>query len=83
MSGNRDERALARKRLTLVAPLSDDGLGIQDQVAQLIGEADRRADTRPNELLSGIFDAVARKYFGRGIQGVITYSHQRNPKFKA
>ena len=62
-SGNESTRASAR--LQLETPISDDAslLEVQEQAAEYVREARRRAPSEPDELVSSVLDAVARDYF--------------------
>jgi len=68
------ERARARARLALIAPMPRDvaSIHLEDQSAEFLREANRRAadkaSAEPHELLSEVLDAVARKYFVRSIR---------------
>ena len=61
----RNEWALARARLQSEAPISDDAdlIKLQEQAAEYVCEAKRRDRSAPNELVSTMVDAVARRYF--------------------
>ena len=61
----RNEWALARARLESETPISDDVdlIKLQEQAAECVGEAKRRDPSAPNELVSTMVDAVARRYF--------------------
>jgi hypothetical protein len=63
---SRNESTRARARLQLETPISDDTdlLKLQEQAAEYVCEAKRRAPSGPNELVSTVVDAVASYYFG-------------------
>jgi hypothetical protein len=62
-SRNESTRAIAR--LQLETPVSDDPslLRLQEQAADYVREAKRRAPSESDELVSSVLDAVARDYF--------------------
>ena len=65
-SRNESTRAMAR----LEMPISDDAslLELQEQAAEYVREAKRRAPSEPDELVSSVLDAVARDYFRHAIK---------------
>ena len=67
-SRNESTRAIAR--LQLETPISGDAslLGLQQQAAEYVREAKRRAPAEPDELVSSVLDAVARDYFQHAIR---------------
>jgi hypothetical protein len=67
-SRNESTRAIAR--LQLETPISGDAdlLELEDQAAEYIREARRRAPSEPDELVSSVLDAVARDYFRHAIE---------------
>jgi hypothetical protein len=66
-SRNESTRAIAR--LQLETPICDDAslLELQEQAADYVREAKRRAPSEPDELVSSVLDAVARDYFRHAI----------------
>jgi hypothetical protein len=66
----RNESTQAIARLQLETPVSDDAslLELQEQAAEYVREAKRRAPSEPNELVSSVVDAVARDYFRHAIE---------------
>ena len=67
-SRNESTRAIAR--LQLETPISNDAslLKLQEQAAEYVREAKRRAPSEPDELVSSVLDAVARDYFRHTIE---------------
>ena len=67
-SRNESTRAIAR--LQLETPISDDAslLKLQEQAADYVREAKRRAPSEPDELVSSVLDAVARDYFRHAVK---------------
>jgi hypothetical protein len=67
-SRNESTRAIAR--LQKETPISDDAslLELQEQAADYVREAKRRAPSEPDELVSSVLDAVARDYFRHAIK---------------
>jgi hypothetical protein len=67
-SRNESTRAIAR--LQKETPISDDAslLELQEQAADYVREAKRRAPSEPDELVSSVLDAVARDYFRHAIR---------------
>ena len=61
----RNELALALARLQSERPISNDMnlIKLQAQAAEYICEAERGDGSAPNELVSTMVDAVARRYF--------------------
>jgi hypothetical protein len=66
----RNESTRATARLQLETPVSDDAslLGVQEQAAEYVREAKRRAPSEPDELVSSVLDAVARDYFRHAVK---------------
>ncbi|MEA2940194.1 MAG: hypothetical protein QOD09_723 [Bradyrhizobium sp.] len=66
----RNESTRAIARLQLETPISDDAslLKLQEQAADYVREAKRRAPSEPDELVSSVLDAVARDYFRHAIK---------------
>ena len=66
---SRNESTRAITRLQLETPISDDAglLKLQEQAAEYVREAKRRAPTEPDELVSAVVDAIARDYFRHAI----------------
>jgi hypothetical protein len=66
----RNESTRAVARLQLETPISDDAslLKLQEQAADYVREAKRRAPSEPDELVSSVLDAVARDYFRHAIE---------------
>jgi hypothetical protein len=62
---SRNETTRAIARLQKETPISDDAslLKLQEQAADYVREAKRRAPSEPDELVSSVLDAVARDYF--------------------
>jgi hypothetical protein len=67
---SRNESIRAIARLQLETPVSDDAslLKLQEQAADYVREAKRRAPSEPDELVSSVLDAVARDYFRHAIK---------------
>jgi hypothetical protein len=67
-SRNESTRVIAR--LQLETPISDDAslLKLQEQAADYVREAKRRAPSEPDELVSSVLDAVARDYFRHAVK---------------
>ena len=67
---SRNKSTQATARLQLEAPISDDAslLELQEQAADYVREAKRRAPSEPDELVSSVLDAVARDYFRHAIK---------------
>jgi len=67
---SRNESTRATARLQLETPISDDAslLKLQEQAADYVREAKRRAPSEPDELVSSVLDAVARDYFRHAIK---------------
>src|SRR5437660_1014787 len=66
----RNESTRATARLQQETPISDDAslLELQEQAADYVREAKRRAPSEPDELVSSVLDAVARDYFRHAIK---------------
>jgi hypothetical protein len=66
----RNEPTRAIARLQLETPISDDAslLKLQEQAADYVREAKRRAPSESDELVSSVLDAVARDYFRHAIE---------------
>jgi hypothetical protein len=66
----RNESTRATARLQLETPISDDAslLQLQEQAADYVREAKRRAPSEPDELVSSVLDAVARDYFRHAVK---------------
>jgi hypothetical protein len=67
-SRNESTRAIAR--LQLETPISGDAslLELQEQAAEYVREARRRAPSESDELVSSVVDAVARDYFRHAVE---------------
>jgi hypothetical protein len=67
---SRNESTRATARLQQETPISDDAslLELQEQAADYVREAKRRAPSEPDELVSSVLDAVARDYFRHAIR---------------
>jgi len=67
---SRNESTRAAARLQQEAPISDDAslLEVQQQAAEYVREAKRRAPAEPDELVSSLLDAVARDYFRHAVR---------------
>jgi hypothetical protein len=67
---SRNESTRAFARLQLETPISDDAslLKLQEQAAEYVREAKRRAPSEPDELVSSVMDAIARDYFRHAIE---------------
>ena len=65
----RNESTRATARLQQETPISDDAslLKLQEQAADYVREAKRRAPSEPDELVSSVVDAVARDYFRHAV----------------
>jgi hypothetical protein len=77
----RNESTRATARLQLEAPISDDtGLvELQEQAAEYVREAKRRAPSEPDELVSSVLDAVARDYFRHAVKKQRMRTHRMLP----
>jgi hypothetical protein len=66
----RNESTRGIARIQLETPVSVDAslLELQEQAAEYVREAKRRAPSEPNELVSAVVDAVARDYFRHAIE---------------
>jgi hypothetical protein len=75
----RKESSIARERLQLAAPFSDDAsfLKLEQYVAEYVREAKRRDIQQPDELISTMVDAVARDYFQYVFRKQIRRSHAK------
>ena len=73
---SRKESSIARERLQLAAPISDDVslLKLEEYVAEYVREAKRRDVQQPDELVSTVVEAVARDYFRHVFQKQIRRS---------
>jgi hypothetical protein len=62
---SRRKSTRAHERLRLAAPICDDAslLKVEEDVADYLREANRHDAPQPDELFSGVIDAVARSYF--------------------
>jgi hypothetical protein len=67
---SRNESTRANARLEQQTPISDDAslLKLQEQAADYVREAKRRAPLEHDELVSSVLDAVARDYFRHAIR---------------
>jgi hypothetical protein len=67
---SRNESTRAIERLQKETPISDDAslLELQEQAADYVREARRRAPSEPDELVSLVLDAVARDYFRHAVK---------------
>ena len=67
---SRNESTRATARIELETPVSDDAslLELQQQAADYVREAKRRAPAEPDELVSSVLDAVARDYFRHAVK---------------
>jgi hypothetical protein len=67
---SRNETMRARERLHSAAPVCDDAslLKLQEEVAEYVRKAKRRDTRGPDEVVSKVADAVARKYFQHAIR---------------
>ena len=65
MANTKYERAQARARLALIAPMVDEVTAayFDTQVEMVLLEARQREEKSDEELVSTLLDAVARKYF--------------------
>ena len=63
------ERARARARLALIAPMVDEVTAayFDSQVEKVLLEARQNGEKSDQELISTLLDAVARKYFAMGL----------------
>ncbi len=66
---SRNEARRAHERLQLETPISDDAnlLKLQAEAAAYLREVKRRDPSGPDEVISTVLDAVARKYFRHAI----------------
>lgn len=69
-SRNEHTRAQARARLERETPLADDErlLPLQEEVAAIVSEANRRDPTGSDELVSALIDEIARAYFRHALR---------------
>jgi len=67
---SRNESSHAIARLQLETPISDDAslFEVQEQAAEYVREARRRAPSEPDELVCSVMDAIARDYFRHAIE---------------
>lgn len=67
---SRNERALARARLQLETPISDDESlsKLQEQAANYVREAQCCNAQEPARLVSTVMDAIARDYFRHALR---------------
>lgn len=77
----RNESTRAIARLELETPVSDDAslLKLQEQAADYVREAKRRAPSEPDELVSSVLDAVARDYFRHAVKKQRTRARRALP----
>ena len=77
----RNESTRASARLQLETPISDDAglLELQEQAAEYVREAKRRAPSEPDELVSLVLDAVARDYFRHAVKKQRTRTRRALP----
>lgn len=70
MANKKYERAQARARLALIAPMVDEVTAayFDTQVEKVLLEARQRAEKSDQELVSTLLDAVARKYFALNLR---------------
>jgi hypothetical protein len=70
MMRSRNEMLLARERLQLAAPISDEAslTILKEDVAEFIREAKRKDAAGTAELVSTVVDEIARKYFQRALR---------------
>jgi hypothetical protein len=78
MANTKYERAQARARLALIAPMVDEVTAayFDTQVEKVLLEARRRDEKSDQELVSTLLDAVARKYFALNLRD---HDHERTP----
>jgi hypothetical protein len=78
MANTKYERAQARARLALIAPMVDEVTAayFDTQVEKVLLEARQRDEKSDQELVSTLLDAVARKYFALGLR---EREHERTP----
>jgi hypothetical protein len=76
---SRKDSSIARERLQLTAPISDDAslLKLEEYVAEYVREAKRRDVQQPDELISTVVDAVAHDYFRHVFRKQIRRSHAK------
>src|SRR5436305_9651362 len=77
----RNESIRATARLQLETPISDEAslLKLQEQAADYVREAKRRAPSEPDELVSSVLDAVARDYFRHAVKKQRTRARRTLP----
>ncbi len=77
----RNESTRATARLQLDASISDDArlLELQEQAADYVREAKRRAPAEGDELVSSVLDAIARDYFRHAIKQQRTRARRALP----
>ena len=70
MANTKYERAQARARLALIAPMVDEVTAayFDTQVEMVLLEARQREEKSDEELVSTLLDAVARKYFALNLR---------------
>jgi hypothetical protein len=70
MANTKYERAQARARLALIAPMVDEVTAayFDTQVEKVLLEARQRDEKSDQELVSTLLDAVARKYFALNLR---------------
>ena len=70
MANTKYERARARARLALIAPMVDEVTAayFDTQVEKVLLEARQREEKSDQELVSTLLDAVARKYFALNLR---------------
>jgi hypothetical protein len=79
MANTKYERAQARARLALIAPMVDEVTAayFDTQVEKVLLEARQRDEKSDHELVSTLLDAVARKYFALNLRD---RDHERAPE---
>jgi hypothetical protein len=78
---SRNESTRAGARLQLETPIPDDASlrELQEQAAEYVREAKRRAPSEPDELVSSVLDAVARDYFRHAVRKQRTRTRRALP----
>jgi hypothetical protein len=78
MANTKYERAQARARLALIAPMVDEVTAayFDTQVEKVLLEAGQREEKSDHELVATLLDAVARKYFALSLRD---RDHERTP----
>jgi hypothetical protein len=78
---SRNESARAIARLQAETSISEDArlLKLQEQAAEYVREAKRRARSEPDELVSSVIDAVVRDYFRHAIEKQRRRMHRTLP----